>query len=68
MQINHLRKIELSEQKIIHDHMIENMAKESSKERELLSIEHDLLVKKLEQLLVSKELEAAKLGELVKVG
>jgi hypothetical protein len=48
--------------------MIENMAKESSKERELLSIEHDLLVKKLEQLLVSKELEAAKLGELVKVG
>ena len=50
------------------DHTIENMAKEHAKEKELISIEHDLLVKKLDQLLTAKEVEAGKLGELVRVG
>ena len=68
IHLNHIRKIQLSEQKIMYDHMIENMTKEHIKQKELVSMEYDLLVKKLQQMVSCKEIEACKLGELLKVG
>lgn len=47
LHINHLRKIELSEQKIMYENMINNITKENAKEKQLMQVEHDIVIKKL---------------------
>ncbi len=48
--------------------MIENILKQSRKEKELMNVEHDIAIKKLEQQLASKNFENSKINELKKIG
>lgn len=47
VHLNHMRKIELSEQKIMFEGMLENKTKDHMKEKELLIMQYSLQVKKL---------------------
>jgi hypothetical protein len=48
--------------------MLDNIKGEHAKEKELIEIEHDLLVKKLEKIIATKDIENSKIGELKKIG
>ena len=68
MHINHLRKIELSEQKIVYENIIDNIARENNKEKEIITIENNLAIKKLEQQIAYKAIESSNINELKKIG
>lgn len=50
------------------ENMLDNIMKENAKEKELMQLEHDIVVKKLEQLVASKSIENNKIVELKKIG
>jgi hypothetical protein len=68
VHLNHLRKIELSEQKIVYEGMLENKAKDQLKEKELLILQYSMQVKKLENHLANMESKVSQIGEEKKIG
>lgn len=68
VHLTHMRKIELSEQKLMYENAIDSLTREHLKQKELLTIENDLQLKRLEKVLNDKCIEATKIGEQKKIG
>jgi hypothetical protein len=68
VHLTHMRKIELSEQKLMYENALDALARDHLKQRELTAIENDLHLKRLEKVLTDKCIENAQIGEQRKLG
>ena len=62
-----MKKMELSEQKLMFENIIEHLKKDHNKEKELLIMGHNMEIKKLASLIASMESQVDQLGEAKKI-
>jgi ribosomal protein S17E len=68
VHLNHLRKMELSEQKIMFEGMLDNLSKDHHKEKEILIMGFNAEGKKLMNVIAGLQSELSQLGEVTKIG
>jgi hypothetical protein len=66
IHVNHIKKMELSEQKLHYENVIEGIEREFKKEKDVLILQNDMEIKKISNMLAAKQMEADRLGQEIK--
>lgn len=67
VHLNHMRKMELSEQKIMYEGMLESKSKDHLKDKELLIMQNNITIKKLNNQITALQTALDQVSEHKKI-
>lgn len=68
VHLNHMRKMELSQQKIMYEGMLESKSKDHLKDKELLIMQNNITIKKLNNQITALQTALDQVSEHKKIG